>query len=222
MVTRPPRTPLGGALGNSRFSTNRRSKRKLIAFLSIAVLIPFVATTLATTITINGRGGSTAIEFGQGSQVAVACDTTILTSVSEAWDSVTNHFDVTSINFDGVNLNEVQTATSSNQGCGGHALKIDLIKSSGQAPIGYNGTNAVNGPVTILLPHWASGPSPYTGGTPGDLTFETPQLLGGTSQITCDSVDGTNCKVVFTLNASLVGSLGVNPEDVTRVGLETD
>ena len=219
-MSRSSRTPLGSALGNSRFSSTRRSKRKFIAFLAFSVLIPFVATTLATTVSITGRGGSTAIEFGQGSQVAVACDTTILTSVSEAWDSASSRFDVTAINISGLNLNEVSTATTNNQGCGGHALKVDLI-GSGQLAIGYVSSAAVNGPVTILLPHWVTGASPNTGGTAGDLTSESSNLLGGTTTITCDSTNGTNCNVVFTLNSNLVNTFGVHPEDVTRVGLET-
>ena len=72
---------------NSRFggSVNHRSKKIIAGFL-IATIGPLVATTLAASVTI----GTGSLEFGQGSQAAVACDSEITTSMTETWYNACN------------------------------------------------------------------------------------------------------------------------------------
>jgi hypothetical protein len=130
---------------NSRFggSVNHRSKKIIAGFL-IATIGPFVATTLAATVTISGGG---ALEFGQGSQVAVACDTSITTAITETWYNTTPIFQVATIVLS--DLNTAAGAGVTNAGCGGKTLKVSLLNSSGTAlTIGSSGT-ATSASVTI-------------------------------------------------------------------------
>ncbi len=121
---------------NSRFggSVNNRSKKIIAGFL-IATIGPLVATTLAASVTI----GTGSLEFGQGSQAAVACDTAITTAITETWYNTSTIFEVATIVLS--DLNTAAGAGVSNAGCGGKILKVSLLGSSGTAlTIGSSGT----------------------------------------------------------------------------------
>ena len=129
---------------NSRFggSVNHRSKKIIAGFL-IATVGPFVATTLAASVTI----GTGSLEFGQGSQAAVACDTAITTAITETWYNTSTIFEVATIVLS--DLNTAAGAGVSNAGCGGKILKVSLLGSSGTAlTIGSSGT-ATSASVTL-------------------------------------------------------------------------
>ncbi len=133
---------------NSRFggSVNHRSKKIIAGFL-IATIGPLVATTLAASVTI-GNGGN--LEFGQGSQAAVACDTAITTAITETWYNASTIFEVATIVLS--DLNTAAGAGVSNAGCGGKILKVSLLGSSGTAlTIGSSGT-ATSASVTLASP----------------------------------------------------------------------
>jgi hypothetical protein len=185
------------------------------------VAIPLVTTTLAATVAINGNGNSNAVEFGQGSQVAVACDTTINTAISETWDSTATRFRVTAIVLTGLNLTDAHTATTSDQGCGTKALKIGLVGNSGQLNVGYS-SGATAGPITLVLPTvtTSAGVSPFTAGATGAGTSSQTVLLGGTAATDC-TAGVTNCTLTFTLSTSLVGTSSLDPANVLRVALES-
>ncbi len=132
---------------NSRFggSVNHRSKKIIAGFL-IATVGPLVATTLAASVTI----GTGSLEFGQGSQTAVACDTAITTAITETWYQSTTIFQVATIVLS--DLNTAAGAGVSNAGCGGKILKVSLLGSSGTAlTIGSSGT-ATSASVTLASP----------------------------------------------------------------------
>jgi len=132
---------------NSRFggSVNHRSKKIIAGFL-IATIGPLVATTLAASVTI----GTGSLEFGQGSQAAVACDTAITTAITETWYQSTTIFQVATIVLS--DLNTAAGAGVSNAGCGGKILKVSLLGSSGTAlTIGSSGT-ATSASVTLASP----------------------------------------------------------------------
>ena len=132
---------------NSRFggSVNHRSKKIIAGFL-IATIGPLVATTLAASVTI----GTGTLEFGQGSQAAVACDTAITTAITETWYQSTTIFQVATIVLS--DLNTAAGAGVSNAGCGGKILKVSLLGSSGTAlTIGSSGT-ATSASVTLASP----------------------------------------------------------------------
>ena len=129
---------------NSRFggSVNNRSKKIIAGFL-IATVGPLVATTLAASVTI----GTGSLEFGQGSQAAVACDTAITTAITETWYNTSTSFEVATIVLS--DLNTAAGAGVSNAGCGGKILKVSLLGSSGTAlTIGSSGT-ATSASVTL-------------------------------------------------------------------------
>ena len=75
------RSPLG-ELVNGEIGGVSYKKRAVVGALLI-LLIPYIGSSLAATITINGRSAGGAVEFAQGSQVTVVCDSTILTSLDE-------------------------------------------------------------------------------------------------------------------------------------------
>ena len=132
---------------NSRFggSVNHRSKKIIAGFL-IATIGPLVATTLAASVTI----GTGSLEFGQGSQAAVACDTAITTAITETWYNASTIFEVATIVLS--DLNTAAGAGVSNAGCGGKILKVSLLGSSGTAlTIGSSGT-ATSASVTLASP----------------------------------------------------------------------
>jgi len=121
---------------NSRFggSVNHRSKKIIAGFL-IATIGPLVATTLAASVTI----GTGTLEFGQGSQAAVACDTAITTAITETWYQSTTIFQVATIVLSGLDTRAGAGVT--NAGCGGKTLKVSLLGSDGTPlTIGSSGT----------------------------------------------------------------------------------
>jgi len=121
-------SPLAGRLSsNFGGSVNYRTK-KIIAGLLIATIGPLVATTLAASVTI-GNGGN--LEFGQGSQAAVACDNSITTLITESWYNSGPYFRVATIVLSG--LNTAAGAGVSDAGCSGKVLKVSLLGSDGTA-----------------------------------------------------------------------------------------
>ena len=129
-------SPLAGRVSsNFGGSVNHRTK-KIIVGLLIAIIGPLIATTLAASVTI---GSGSTLEFGQGSQAAVACDTSITTSITETWYQSTTVFQVATIVLTG--LDTRAGAGVSNAGCGGKTLKISLLDNSGNPlTIGSSGT----------------------------------------------------------------------------------
>ena len=157
---------------NSRFggSVNHRSKKIIAGFL-IATIGPLVATTLAASVTI----GTGSLEFGQGSQAAVACDSVITTSITETWYEAGTFFRVATISLTGLDT----TA------CTGKYFKLSLLGSTGTAlTVG----SAAETSITVKLTD-VSG-SQATGST----------LAGSTASL---STTGTNNTLLVTLNAAV-------------------
>ena len=157
---------------NSRFggSVNHRSKKIIAGFL-IATVGPLVATTLAASVTI----GTGTLEFGQGSQAAVACDSVITTSITETWYEAGTYFRVATMSLTGLDT----TA------CTGKYFKLSLLGSTGTAlTVG----SAAETSITVKLTD-VSG-SQATGST----------LAGSTASL---STTGTNNTLLVTLNAAV-------------------
>ena len=182
---------------NSRFGgpVNHRSK-KIIAGLVVAIIGPIVATTLAASVTI-GSGG--ALEFGQGSQAAVACDASITTAITESWYDTTTVFQVATIVIS--NLNTAAGAGVSDAGCGGKTLKVSLLGTGGTALIiGSSGTN-----------------------TSASVTFAATGV-NGTQTIASNGVtaDLASAGATGTLTLTIpTASIHLNAATVYRVALET-
>ena len=184
-------SPLAGRVSsNFGGSVNHRTK-KIIAGLLIATIGPLVATTLAASMTI---GTSNTLEFGQGSQAAVACDISITTAITETWNQASSFFQVGTIVLTGLNS---AVSTVSDSGCGGKVLKISLLGSTGTAlAIGTTGTTTSSS-VTIT-----------------SATVATIASANGTTA----AISGTSPDHTLTLT---VGSAVLNAATVYRVALET-
>ena len=157
---------------NSRFggSVNHRTK-KIIAGLLIATIGPLVATTLAASVTI-GNGGN--LEFGQGSQAAVACDSAITSAITETWYQTSTIFRVATIS-----LTALDTSA-----CTGKNLKISLLGSGGAA-LTVGSASATS--ITVALTNVAGAQS---GGT----------LAGNTASL---STTGAANTLTVTLDAAI-------------------
>jgi len=163
-------SPLTGRVSsNFGGSVNHRTK-KIIAGLLIATIGPLVATTLAASVTI----GSGNLEFGQGSQAAVACDSAITSALTETWYQSSTIFRVATISLTGLD-----TAA-----CTGKNLKISLLGSSGTAlTVGSSAATSI----TVAVTNVAGAQS---GGT----------LAGNTASL---STTGTDNTLTVTLNAAI-------------------
>ncbi|NDA95933.1 MAG: hypothetical protein EBY03_07395, partial [Actinobacteria bacterium] len=111
-------------------------KRRAVVGALLILFIPYIGSSLAATITISGRSAGGAVEFAQGSQVTVVCDTTILTSLDEQWYETTTVFRVATINVTGILNTDSQTATTNNAGCGGKTMTVKLFASGTQQRLG--------------------------------------------------------------------------------------
>lgn len=163
-------SPLTGRVSsNFGGSVNHRTK-KIIAGLLIATIGPLVATTLSASVTI----GSGNLEFGQGSQAAVACDSAITSAITETWYQASTVFRVATIS-----LTALDTAA-----CTGKSLKISLLGTSGTAlTLGSTAETSI----TVALTNVAGAQS---GGS----------LAGSTASL---STTGTNNTLTVTVNTGV-------------------
>lgn len=208
-----------------------RMRRRVLIGLAMLLGGPVISTSLAATLTINGTG-NTAVEFGQGSQVAIGCDTTINTAISEVWDSATTRFKIESIVLTNLDTRQTDTTTIvNNQGCGGKAIKISLIDTA--TTVMTIGTVATS-PVTIVLPASGQGFARVgdsttatsvsaTAAYPGSITqwpstsiytSSSTNFLGGTGYV--GPLGQTSTLIYF-----LPSTLSIDPGRVLRVALET-
>ena len=115
-------SPLSGPV-NAGFGGGKSPKSKIIIGITLLAAIPFIMTTFAASVTV-GNGN---LEFGQGSQQAVACDPKIFIAMGEEWKGVPTQNDPSAGFF------RVRTVTVSNldlQSCAGKKLRVRLIDSS--------------------------------------------------------------------------------------------
>ena len=174
-------SPLAGRVSsNFGGSVNHRTK-KIIAGLLIATIGPLVATTLAASVSV----GSGNLEFGQGSQAAVACDNAITSAITETWYQTSTIFRVATIVLTGLDT----TA------CTGKSLKISLLGTSGTAlTVGTSSATSITVALTNTL-------GAQSGGT---LAGNTASLLLTTSTantltVTIDSGINLDAATVYRI-----------------------
>lgn len=115
---------------NSGFAGIGSAKSKLMLGIAVVALVPFMMSTFAANVTV----GTGALEFGQGSQQAIACDPTVFVSIGEEWhsqptpvDASAGFFRVKAVTISNVDLNN----------CRGKKLRMRLINTTGaELPIG--------------------------------------------------------------------------------------
>ena len=123
-------SPLSGRVNSGFGGSKLPQKNKIIVGAVLAAIVPFVVSTFAASVTV----GNGALEFGQGSQQAVACDPTVYAAISEEWHSQPTPTDSSAGFFRvrGVTISNVDLLS-----CKGKKLRIRLISTQGvELPIG--------------------------------------------------------------------------------------
>jgi len=123
-------SPLSGRVSSGFGGGKSRHKNKIIIGAALAGVVPFLVSTFAASVTV----GSGALEFGQGSQQAIACDPNVFAAISEEWHSAPTPQDASAGFF------RVRGVTVSNldlTSCRGKKLRVRLISTVGaELPVG--------------------------------------------------------------------------------------
>jgi hypothetical protein len=115
-------SPLSGSV-KSRFGGAGKYRNKVVLGTAVVAFVPFLLSTFAASVTV----GSGALEFGQGSQQAIACDDTVYVALGEEWHANPMPEDPSAGFF------RLRTATISNLNlttCAGKKLRLRLIDGS--------------------------------------------------------------------------------------------
>ena len=112
-------SPLSGRV-TSRFGGAGKYKSKMIIGVVVIALVPSLLSTFAASVTV----GTGSLEFGQGSQQAIACDDMVYIALGEEWHPAPTPADSSAGFF------RIRTATVSNlnlESCAGRKLRLRLI-----------------------------------------------------------------------------------------------
>ena len=115
-------SPLSGSV-KSRFGGAGKYRNKVVLGTAVVAFVPFLLSTFAASVTV----GTGALEFGQGSQQAIACDDTVYVALGEEWHANPLPEDPSAGYF------RLRTATISNLNlttCAGKKLRLRLIDGS--------------------------------------------------------------------------------------------
>jgi hypothetical protein len=115
-------SPLSGSV-KSRFGGAGKYRNKVVLGTAVVAFVPFLLSTFAASVTV----GTGALEFGQGSQQAIACDDTVYVALGEEWHANPTPEDTSAGYF------RLRTATISNLNlttCAGKKLRLRLIDGS--------------------------------------------------------------------------------------------
>ena len=209
---------------SSGFNRSGRGKSKFLLGALVLGCIPLVVTTFAASVTV-GTGN---LEFGQGSQQATACDSTVYVAMGEEWhasptpeDSSNGFFRVRAVTISNLDLTS----------CAGKKLRVRLIDgNSAELTTGPTPDSKV---LQISLPDQAPtsnvsdsvvlGLSYLTGiGTP----ISTPLLATATLSVSGTAVyDGTtlsaaNADATFYLDPAAT-TVNIDGQTVRRTTVET-
>jgi len=200
MIGKKRKNPLANRIG-STFGGGKPKRKKALIGVALLLVLPYFGSTLAASVTINGTSGSGGIEFGQGSQVTVVCDSTIKTSIDEEWYATSSIFRVKTITLTGINNASALNATTDNQGCGGKALTLKLYATNTIVDIG---TTAGENSATFTIPVANAGAG-------------TPSITGATGLTATSNGGASESSIVLTIS----NSLNINATTITRVALES-
>ena len=202
MRKRRSRSPLGDLA--PEISEKYIFKRRAVVGALLILFIPYIGSSLAATITISGRSAGGAVEFAQGSQVTVVCDTTILTSLDEQWYETTTVFRVATINVTGILNTDSQTATTNNAGCGGKTMTVKLFASGTQQRLGTSASTETFVSFTVPVTGASSGSVSTTGAT-------------GVTATSTNTSSNTDIAITIPMNSATI----INATTVDRIAIET-
>ena len=216
-------SPLSGSV-KSRFGGAGKYRNKVVLGTAVVAFVPFLLSTFAASVTV----GTGALEFGQGSQQAIACDPTVFVSIGEEWHSQPTSTDSSAGFF------RVKAVTISNLDlttCRGKKLRMRLINTSGaEIPIGASPDVRV---LQIVLPdvdaQVSSSDATYLqlaslngdGGVVGGTLAAAASLnLAGTSIYDGSDLSTTSADVTYYLDPT--GSIiNIDGQIVGRTTVET-
>jgi hypothetical protein len=214
-------SPLSGPV-NSGFGGGKKYKSKILFGAALVGVIPFMLSTFAASVTV----GNGALEFGQGSQQAVACDSKIYIAMGEEWHGQPTTEDPSAGFF------RVRAVTVSNldlQNCAGKKLRIRLINGSSQEiPLGPIAdakvlqvtlpapTNNVSDATALLLSYLTGTGSPIS----GTLLASAAVSVSGTSVYDGSVLSANNADVTFFIDPA-AQTVNIDGQLVLRTTVET-
>ena len=208
----------------SGFGGMGSAKSKVILGVTVVALVPFLMSTFAANVTV----GSGALEFGQGSQQAIACDPTVYVAIGEEWhsqptptDGSAGFFRVKAVTVSNVDLNS----------CRGKKLRMRLIDTAGkELSIGSAADIKVLQMVVPDVDAQVSSSDPTFlqlsslngdgGVVTGSLAAATSLSIAGTSVYDGSDLSPTSADVTFYLDPT--GTLvNIDGQSVGRTTVET-
>ncbi|CAB4337656.1 unannotated protein [freshwater metagenome] len=216
-------SPLSGPV-NSGFGGGKKYKSKIVFGVAIMGFIPFLLSTFAASVTV----GNGALEFGQGSQQAIACDSKIYIAMGEEWHANPSATDPSAGYF------RVRAITVSNldlQSCAGKKLRIRLINGTSQeigiGPIPEAKVLQVTIPAIVPVSNIGDSTalllSYLTGtGTPisGTLLASAALSVSGTSIYDGSVLNANSADVTFFIDPAAT-TVNIDGQSVFRTTVET-
>mgnify|MGYP006275906535 CR=1 FL=1 len=215
-------SPLGGSI-SSGFGGKKSVKSKLVIGILVVVLIPFLFSTYAANVTV----GNGPLEFGQGSQQAIACDPTVYVAMAEEWysspqtnDPSAGFFRVKSVTISNLDLNS----------CKNKKLRVRLIDLTGKEIMLGNLPDAkvlqvtvpnvdqqvsVNDPIALKLTYLNGDGAPITGTMAATAAINT----SGLSVYDGSDLSASSSDVTFYLDSSR--QVNIDGQTVGRTTVET-
>ena len=209
---------------SSGFNRSGKGKSKFILGAVVLGCIPLIFSTFAASVTV----GTGSLEFGQGSQQATACDSTVYVAMSEEWHANPSAQDASDGFF------RVRAVTISNldlTSCAGKKLRVRLIDgNSAEITSGPTPDSKVlqitlpdQAPTTNIADPVVLGLSYLTGiGTP----ISTPLLataslsVSGTAVYDGTTLSATNADATFYLDPT-AATVNIDGQLVRRTTVET-
>jgi hypothetical protein len=216
-------SPLSGRV-TSNFGGIGRHKSKIIFGTALIAMVPMLLSTFAASVTV----GSGNLEFGQGSQQAVACDQSVYVALGEEWHGSPTDVDSSAGYF------RVRTVTVSNldlSSCAGKRLRVRLIDgASNEIQIGSIPEATVlqiaipeSAPVSNVTDNSSLGLSYYSGTgqlLSGALTASAVLNVSGTSVYDGSALSPQSADVTFYVDPT-ASVVNINGQSVRRVTVET-
>lgn len=217
-------SPLSGRVSSGFGGGKSRHKNKIIIGAALAGVVPFLVSTFAASVTV----GNGALEFGQGSQQAIACDSNVFAAISEEWHSAPTAGDSSAGFF------RVRGVTVSNldlTSCRGKKLRIRLISTVGtELPVGpipeahvlQISLPDVDAPVgtsdasSLALTYLTGDGSVISSAMAGSVSLN----VSGTSMYDGSDLSATNADVTFYLDSSAT-IVNLDGQTIGRTTVET-
>ena len=216
-------SPLSGKV-TSKYGGVGKFRSKLFLGIAVIAVVPFMLSTFAASVTV----GSGSLEFGQGSQQAIACDSNVFIAMGEEWHASPTPQDSSAGFF------RVRTATVSNlnlESCAGIKLRLRLVDGTGQEILLGNiptatvlqvaipkvfPTSNISDPTSLGLTYLDGQGVPLSGALAASVNLN----VSGTSIYDGSALSTTSADVTFYLDPTST-SVNIDGQQVRRATVET-